>query len=122
LEESVPYVPYRACQLLLAPKALVASSGAHNHTWKRPERDSWRRDRPIVFDDLATVARHRTPGPTRPMDARDYAWAAGLMERRRPRYAEFSPVFWRPAPGVTEMHAQFMEATATREGAVAFPD
>jgi hypothetical protein len=53
------------------------------------------------------------------MDASDFSWAAVLMERRRERYSSFSPVFWRPATGVTGMHAQFMQTTAARDGAVA---
>lgn len=55
----------------------------------------------------------------RRMDDDDFVWAAGLMERRRERYAELSPVFWRPAVGVTEAHAHVMRATAARAGAVA---
>jgi hypothetical protein len=55
----------------------------------------------------------------RPMDTDDFDWAATLMERRRERYAEFSPVFWRPAAGISASHAQFMRSIASREGAVA---
>lgn len=55
----------------------------------------------------------------RPMHDADFAWAATLMERRRERYVEFSPVFWRPAAGVTTSHAQFMRSIASRDGAVA---
>ena len=35
-------------------------------------------------------------------------WAAGLMERRRREYERYSPVFWRPAEGVTDLHARFL--------------
>lgn len=49
----------------------------------------------------------------------DFDWAATLMERRRARYATFSPVFWRPAADVTDAHARFMEATASQPGSVA---
>ena len=56
---------------------------------------------------------------TRVMVDDDFIWAAQLMERRRARYAEFSPVFWKPAERVTDAHAQFMRATAAREDAVA---
>jgi hypothetical protein len=38
----------------------------------------------------------------------DAAWAAGLMERRRQVYAGYSPVFWRPRPGVTGLHGRFL--------------
>jgi hypothetical protein len=44
----------------------------------------------------------------REMTADDAAWAAGLMERRRQVYAGYSPVFWRPRPGVTGLHARFL--------------
>jgi hypothetical protein len=44
----------------------------------------------------------------REMTADDTAWAAGLMERRRQVYAAYSPVFWRPRPGVTGLHARFL--------------
>lgn len=53
------------------------------------------------------------------MASADFAWAAKLMEARRARYEAFSPVFWRPAAGVADLHAQFMQATGEREGAVA---
>jgi hypothetical protein len=55
----------------------------------------------------------------RPMCDDDFDWAAALMQRRRERYAELSPVFWRPATGVTASHAQFMRSIAGQEGAVA---
>jgi len=42
------------------------------------------------------------------MCADDAPWAAGLMERRRQQYARYSPVFWRPAQGVTPLHARFL--------------
>jgi hypothetical protein len=42
------------------------------------------------------------------MTADDVAWAAALMERRRQGYAGYSPVFWRPRPGVTGLHARFL--------------
>lgn len=38
----------------------------------------------------------------------DLAWAAALMERRRQVYAGYSPVFWRPRPGVTGLHERFL--------------
>jgi hypothetical protein len=44
----------------------------------------------------------------REMTSDDAAWAAGLMERRRLVYAAYSPVFWRPRPGVTGLHARFL--------------
>jgi hypothetical protein len=47
------------------------------------------------------------PGPQE-MTADDALWAAGLMERRRQVYAAYSPVFWRPRPGVTGLHARFL--------------
>lgn len=53
------------------------------------------------------------------MDPADFDWAATLMEHRRQRYAELSPVFWRPATGITSSHAQFMRSLAAREGAAA---
>jgi hypothetical protein len=39
----------------------------------------------------------------------DAAWAAELMERRRHEYVRYSPVFWRPAKGVTGLHARFLD-------------
>lgn len=54
-----------------------------------------------------------------PMEGQDFDWAAGLMERRRQRYAAYSPVFWRPAKGVAALHAESMRATASSDGAVA---
>ncbi len=55
----------------------------------------------------------------RAMGDDDFDWAAMMMQQRRERYAAFSPVFWRPAAGVTASHAQFMRAIALRDGAVA---
>lgn len=49
----------------------------------------------------------------------DFEWAAGLMAERRQRYAEHSPVFWRPAEGIAAAHAGFLQATAARSGSVA---
>jgi hypothetical protein len=42
------------------------------------------------------------------MTTGDSYWAAGLMERRRERYAEYSPVFWRPASRMRSRHAAFL--------------
>jgi hypothetical protein len=50
----------------------------------------------------------------------DFEWAAALMERRRERYAEYSPVFWRPALGITASHGEFLRSIAKREGSIAF--
>lgn len=55
----------------------------------------------------------------RAMERDDFTWAAELMERRRQRYAEYSPDFWRPATNVRQGHASFMESTAARPDAVA---
>ena len=55
----------------------------------------------------------------RVMSGDDYTWAAALMQRRRERFAQFSPVFWRPATGVEEAHAEFMRALAAQDGTVA---
>ncbi len=49
----------------------------------------------------------------------DCEWAAELMERRRQVYAHYSPVFWRPARGVTEGHAAFLAEKVSRGGSVA---
>jgi hypothetical protein len=38
----------------------------------------------------------------------DAAWAAALREQRRQVYAGYSPVFWRPRPGVTGLHTRFL--------------
>ena len=46
----------------------------------------------------------------RPMAGADFVWAAGLMERRRQVYATFAPVFWRPADGVRQAHADFLRS------------
>jgi hypothetical protein len=54
-----------------------------------------------------------------PMTEADFAWAAQLMQRRRELYAEYSPVFWRPAQGVLELHAYFLRVRSEREGALA---
>jgi hypothetical protein len=53
------------------------------------------------------------------MTADDAAWAAGLMERRRQVYAGYSPVFWRPRPGVTGLHARFLSRQIASPGYVA---
>ena len=53
------------------------------------------------------------------MEDVDFDWAARLMERRRDVYEPFSPVFWRPARGMKDAHAQFMRGSASRAGAVA---
>ena len=55
----------------------------------------------------------------REMTADDAAWAAGLMERRRQVYAGYSPVFWRPRPGVTSLHARFLGRQIAAPGYVA---
>jgi hypothetical protein len=55
----------------------------------------------------------------REMTADDAAWAAGLMERRRQAYAGYSPVFWRPRPGVTGLHARFLGRQIGSPGYVA---
>ena len=44
----------------------------------------------------------------RELTADDAAWAAELMEQRRQVYARYSPVFWRPAQGVTGLHERFL--------------
>ncbi len=44
----------------------------------------------------------------RELTADDATWAAGLMEQRRQVYARYSPVFWRPAQGVTGLHTRFL--------------
>jgi len=53
------------------------------------------------------------------MTADDAAWAAGLMERRRQVYAAYSPVFWRPRPGVTGLHARFLGRQLASPGCLA---
>ncbi len=53
------------------------------------------------------------------MTADDASWAAGLMERRRQVYAAYSPVFWRPRPGVTGLHARFLGRQIGAAGYVA---
>ena len=52
------------------------------------------------------------------MTADDVAWAAALMERRRQVYAGYSPVFWRPRPGVTGLHARFLSRQIASPGYV----
>jgi len=52
------------------------------------------------------------------MEDSDFAWAATLMERRRELYARYSPVFWRPAQGITADHGEFLRSVAGREGSV----
>ncbi len=49
----------------------------------------------------------------------DCEWAAELMERRRQVYARYSPVFWRPARGVTDGHAAFLAEKVSRGSSVA---
>jgi len=44
----------------------------------------------------------------REMTEDDAAWAAALMEQRRQVYAGYSPVFWRPRPGITGLHTRFL--------------
>jgi hypothetical protein len=53
------------------------------------------------------------------MTADDVAWAAALMERRRQGYAGYSPVFWRPRPGVTGLHARLLSRQVASPGYVA---
>jgi hypothetical protein len=53
------------------------------------------------------------------MTADDFLWAAKLMESRRERQAGYSPVFWRPARGVVDSHAQFLRFAGTRPDALA---
>ena len=55
----------------------------------------------------------------REMSADDAAWAAGLMEQRRPVYARYSPVFWRPARDVAGVHARFLRRLIGSAGNVA---
>lgn len=49
----------------------------------------------------------------RDFKADDAEWAAKLMEQRRKTYASYSPVFWRPAAGVSELHAGFLRRLTT---------
>jgi hypothetical protein len=49
----------------------------------------------------------------------DAAWAAELMERRRQEYARYSPVFWRPAAGVTDLHRRFLARVIAHERVIA---
>jgi len=42
------------------------------------------------------------------MRADDAEWAAGLLELKRREYAQYSPVFWRPAEGASTLHARFL--------------
>ncbi len=49
----------------------------------------------------------------------DCVWAAELMHQRRETYASYSPVFWRPAPGATPLHAKFLQRQIVREDVVA---
>ncbi len=44
----------------------------------------------------------------RALGAGDAGWAAELMAARREAYAAYSPVLWRPARGIAELHAQFL--------------
>jgi hypothetical protein len=53
------------------------------------------------------------------MTGSDFAWAAQLMQRRRERYARYSPVFWRPRRDVVDLHGQFLRMCSERAGAVA---
>jgi len=57
--------------------------------------------------------------PVTEMSAVDAQWAAELMEKRRRDYARYSPVFWRPAEGVVDLHAQFLRGRITAETTVA---
>ncbi len=52
------------------------------------------------------------------MEGDDFDWAADVMERRRTVYEGFSPVFWKPASGVRDMHAGFLRAQVDGGGAV----
>lgn len=54
-----------------------------------------------------------------PLVPEDLAWVAELMERRRQLYEAYSPVFWKPARGVTTMHAGFLATKLESEGTVA---
>lgn len=53
------------------------------------------------------------------MSADDAGWAAELMERRRQQYASYSPVFWRPAVGVMDLHRQFLARVIAHERVMA---
>ena len=44
----------------------------------------------------------------RELTADDAPWAAELMEQRRLEYAHYSPVLWRPAQGVSDLHTRFL--------------
>lgn len=44
----------------------------------------------------------------RELTADDAPWVAELMEQRRQVYAAYSPVFWRPAVGVIDLHTRFL--------------
>lgn len=55
----------------------------------------------------------------RRLTSADCGWAAEMMERRREIYAAYSPVFWRPAVGVTGMHARFLAKKASSNATVA---
>jgi hypothetical protein len=51
--------------------------------------------------------------PIRELTAADAQWAAELMEQRRQQYEAYSPVFWRPATGITGLHARFLSRQIT---------
>lgn len=53
-----------------------------------------------------------------PLTGDDCAWAAEVMERRRQIYAVYSPVFWRPAGGIVDVHGRFLATRLASEGAV----
>ena len=44
----------------------------------------------------------------RPLTSEDAPWMAALMARRREEYERYSPVFWRRASDVEELHARFL--------------
>lgn len=46
--------------------------------------------------------------PVKELAPDDAVWAVELMERRRRDYAKYSPVFWRPAEHVTDLHARLL--------------
>jgi hypothetical protein len=49
----------------------------------------------------------------------DAPWVAAVMEQRRQDYAGYSPVFWRPAKNVTDLHARYLRGLISSESTIA---
>lgn len=71
------------------------------------------------MDQNSRVERDPSGSSSRRMSDDDVAWAVELMARRRTRYADYSPVFWRPHRDAIASHVPFLRAQVNSRECIA---